>query len=86
MWLRDSLPRDLPGAQVMIWGYNTTISGSESFQNIHDIAMRFKADLWCLSEDLMKKPFIILAHSLGGLILKLVSSPGTDMKRFLIGY
>lgn len=41
MWLRDSLPQDLDGARVLLYGYNTSLNQSQTFQNIDDIAVAF---------------------------------------------
>ena len=42
MWLRDSLPADLPGVQVLLYGYDTRLLESHSFQGIEDIARRLR--------------------------------------------
>jgi hypothetical protein len=39
MWLRDSLPYDLEGVRVLTYGYDTSLVGSQTFQNIDDIAI-----------------------------------------------
>ena len=41
MWLRDHLPSCIPGAQVLLYGYDSTLVWSQSFQKIDDIARRF---------------------------------------------
>ncbi|OBT69998.1 hypothetical protein VE03_00646 [Pseudogymnoascus sp. 23342-1-I1] len=76
MWLCDSLPRDLPGAQIMIYGYNTQLHGSTSFQDIESLASTFRASIAAqrtpdLTSDKPRTvPLIFIAHSLGGLIIK----------------
>jgi len=71
MWLRDALPRDLPKARVLIYGYESTVAGSESFQNLGDIASSFRASLKEVTSNMtLMRPFIFIAHSLGGLVLK----------------
>jgi ankyrin repeat protein len=71
MWLRDALPRDLPKARVLIYGYDSTVAGSESFQNLGDIASSFRASLKEVTSNMrLMRPFIFIAHSLGGLVLK----------------
>src|SRR5947207_12319847 len=42
MWLRDSLPHDLPGARILIYGYDTRLEGSQSFQNVTTLAGQFR--------------------------------------------
>jgi hypothetical protein len=38
MWLRDSLPRDLKGARVILYGYDTVVPESKCFQRIDELA------------------------------------------------
>lgn len=37
MWLRDSLARQPSGVRVLLYGYDTSMIESESFQDIDDI-------------------------------------------------
>lgn len=41
MWLRDDLPFDFPQARVLLYGYDTKLEGSQSFQDIESIASTF---------------------------------------------
>jgi surfactin synthase thioesterase subunit len=80
MWLCDSLPRDLPGARIMLYGhelqneegghlFNLKTAGAELRKYITRMAAIFKA-----------KPLLFVAHSLGGIIMKEVgTSPSTDI-------
>lgn len=72
MWLRDDLPKDLPGSRVMIWGYESTISKSKDTKSIQDMSRQLRHDLSQISESVRSRPFIFVAHSLGGLVLKKV--------------
>lgn len=38
MWLRDSLPKDLPNLRVLLYGYESKLDESESNQNISVVA------------------------------------------------
>lgn len=71
MWIRDELPDALPGARVLIYGYDTKLHDSQSFQLIPDLAIAFVNQLetygWNSS---FVKPTAFLTHSLGGLVLK----------------
>jgi|UniRef100_A0A8H7K5Z3 alpha-beta hydrolase superfamily lysophospholipase len=71
MWIRDELPRSVPGIRTIIYGYKSELLGSESFQTISDIALslihQLKTGGWNLDSS---KPIVFLAHSLGGLVLK----------------
>lgn len=41
MWLRDALPDDMPSARIYIYGYDTQLENSDSFQSIRDIGSSF---------------------------------------------
>ena len=88
MWLRDALPECLPNARVMIYGYDSKLVGSHSFQNLGDIGSRFRASLKvALGPVPRERPLIFLAHSLGGLVLKeamvqMVSGNDADSRNF----
>jgi hypothetical protein len=45
MWLRDALPLDVPGARILIYGYDTRIIGSSSFQNLTDLGRALHIDI-----------------------------------------
>lgn len=71
MWIRDTLPEELPGARVMIYGYDSKLAKSTSFQNLGDVASRFRDSLQItLGKRTSGRPLIFIAHSLGGLVLK----------------
>ncbi|KAH0543156.1 hypothetical protein FGG08_002501 [Glutinoglossum americanum] len=71
-----SIELDLKGARVLLYGYDTGLVRSESFQNIDDIAVTFSRSIrsirrtYKVDDDLTPRPIIFIAHSLGGLILK----------------
>ncbi|KAJ4167387.1 hypothetical protein NW754_011202 [Fusarium falciforme] len=77
MWLRDSLPYDItrgdtddPIARVMIYGYESSVAQSKSMQNLEDLATSFHHSLLALASSPTTRPIILVAHSLGGLIVK----------------
>ena len=71
MWIRDSLPNDLLGVRTIVYGYDSKLVDSSSFQSIRDLACTLITQLetygWTLSS---AKPLCFLAHSLGGLVLR----------------
>ncbi|KAI0881327.1 uncharacterized protein GGS22DRAFT_172943 [Annulohypoxylon maeteangense] len=71
MWIRDALPLDLPQLRPIIYGYESRLPKSKSFQTITDLASQLINQLtsngWIA---LSAKPLVFLAHSLGGLVLK----------------
>lgn len=71
MWLRDRLPRDFPQLRSIIYGYDSHLLKSQSFQGIEDLALAFLAGLKSIGRALKSaKPVVFLAYSLGGIILK----------------
>lgn len=71
MWIRDALPKSMPNIRPILYGYDTTLVNSNSFQSIFDLSRglldQLKANGWSSPAP---KPLIFLAHSLGGLVLK----------------
>lgn len=45
MWLRDALPRDLPGARIIVYGTDTKLQESDSFQNLSHLGHRLRSIL-----------------------------------------
>lgn len=71
MWLRDDLPLAIPGARVLTYGYDTRLADSNSFQNLEDVALTFRASLRTIFGNRPPdRPLVFIAHSLGGLVLK----------------
>ena len=51
MWLRDCLPDDLPNAQIWIFGYDSKLNGSQSFQGLEDLASHFRSQIAAIRGD-----------------------------------
>jgi len=45
MWLRDSLPYDLPGVRILLYGYDSHLVGSQSFQGLEALATEFRTHI-----------------------------------------
>ncbi|KAH6640664.1 hypothetical protein F5144DRAFT_105787 [Chaetomium tenue] len=71
MWLRDAIPKYMPGVRSVLYGYDSKLTSTGSFQSISDISrtliLHLKSGGWNLPSS---KPVVFLAHSLGGLVLK----------------
>ncbi|KAH7928814.1 hypothetical protein BV22DRAFT_1192463 [Leucogyrophana mollusca] len=88
MWLRDSLSEQIPGARVMVYGYNANVLLDVSTGRIRTFAQTFLEGLRhqrdSESAEAQERPLILLAHSMGGLIVKqalLIANARAD-KRF----
>ncbi len=84
MWIRDALPKALPNVRTVLFGYDTALPNSNSFQSITDLALLFIASL--KASGLGRKPLVFLAHSLGGIVLKetvVTLARGSDPERIL---
>ena len=89
MWLRDQLPKDVPNLRSLIYGYDTKLFKSRSFQVLDDNARSFIANLKELRRSLTQAKYLfILAHSLGGIVLKralvLLANDGDDESRMIL--
>lgn len=40
MWLRDFLPEKVPDARILIYGYDTTLPGSQSEASVTDLSRK----------------------------------------------
>lgn len=70
MWLTKNLPRNMPTARVMIFGYESRLQRSTSLVQLDELASSLQgalSRLLCLDK---KKPLLLIGHSLGGLLIK----------------
>jgi len=90
MWLRDGLPRHLPTARVMIYGYESGLQRSTSVANLGDLASSLRIAIVGLLQS-QKQRVILIGHSLGGLLIKealvqiAASDAGLDLMAPLLG-
>lgn len=71
MWVRDALPVYVPGVRAILYGYNTALVNSRSFQSFGEIAGTLRDRLIPMAYSTASpRRLLFLAHSLGGIILK----------------
>jgi len=71
MWLRDALPKAFPTIRVILYGYDTKLFESSSFQTIADLGSNLARTLDAFGfTSPTAKPLMFLAHSLGGIVVK----------------
>lgn len=70
MWLIDRLPRDLSGARVLIYGYESGLQHSNSLVQLDDLASPLDSSIRRLLQSKNIKPLLLIGHSLGGLLVK----------------
>ncbi|KAI4932682.1 hypothetical protein J4E85_003080 [Alternaria conjuncta] len=72
-WPRDLLPIDLPDARIITWGYAAaTIKplGVVSIANPTQHAEKLCSELASLRVDVVDRPILFVAHSMGGIVAK----------------
>ncbi|KAI0469768.1 hypothetical protein GGR56DRAFT_668423 [Xylariaceae sp. FL0804] len=72
MWLRDFLPRNFPDCRVLLYGYDSKVSGSKTDQRVEEIAGTCKNVLINFRKltETESRPVIWLGQSMGGLIVQ----------------
>jgi len=87
MWIRDQLPKYVPGVRAILYGYDSRLADSDSFQSVAHLALSFISQIRANggAHD-NAKPLVFLAHSLGGIVLKdalcrLANSQGNSLER-----
>jgi hypothetical protein len=59
VWLRDYLPDDVHGIRVLLYGYNTSLLGSDSKDSIEDLGNRFLESIKAFRGDTVRYPRLL---------------------------
>lgn len=84
MWIRDSLLKDLPTARILLYGHDSHLSKSSSFQTLSDLGKQLQVAIHSIRNyntgTSPERPIIFLGQSLGGLLISqaLVLMSGGD--------
>jgi hypothetical protein len=72
LWLRDSLPRHIPQARIMTYGYDSAVVFARSRMGVGDFALDLltRLRLARMQPSEQTRPFIVICHSLGGVVFK----------------
>ncbi|KAK2863661.1 hypothetical protein FQN49_004117 [Arthroderma sp. PD_2] len=71
MWLNDLLPKELPNARIMTYGYCAKFDDFTAHQDIRTIAENLLQQLSGIRQDkVSKRPLVFVCHSLGGIVVK----------------
>ena len=76
MWLVDDSKAFPPNVRVLLYGYDSTLVGSTSIQDMEDIGSRLAIEIRGIrpltgsSPSYEPSPLVFIAHSLGGLVVK----------------
>jgi len=72
VWLRDALPKTLPKARILTYGYDTALLRNKSKESIRDLAKVFLDALagFRYGTKTQQRPLCFIGHSLGGVVLK----------------
>jgi hypothetical protein len=75
VWLKDLLPKQLPDARIISYGYNSALQFSKSVAGIGTFAEQLLEDLrsWRVTQAERDRPIVFICHSLGGIVVKQVS-------------
>jgi protein SERAC1 len=73
-WLRDFLPKQIPNARIMSYGYNSALLFSKSVADIFTFDQLLEALISRrVTEIEQKRPNMFSCHSLGGIVFKQAS-------------
>jgi hypothetical protein len=83
-WLKDLLPKQIPNARIMSFGYNSAVQLSKSAANISFFADQLLEDLFIRRQRQEEpgRPIIFICHSLGGIVFKQALNRAFEKERY----
>ena len=69
-WIRDFLPKDLPGSRLFTYSYDSKLLLSKSKATVDDFALKLLRSLKARRGGQEHRPIIFITHSLGGIVCK----------------
>ncbi|RJE25535.1 hypothetical protein PHISCL_02147 [Aspergillus sclerotialis] len=70
LWLRDFLPKQLPRARILLFGYNSNVGIQSSSAGVREQAQNLVNKIWVERQECEYRPILFIAHSLGGIVVK----------------
>jgi hypothetical protein len=86
-WLKDLLPKQIPNARILSYGYNSVVQFSKSTAGVGMFADALLEDIISCrrSAEEQARPIIFICHSLGGIVFKRVGGiPGLYVKVWML--
>lgn len=79
-WLKNLLPKQIPNARIMSFGYNSSVQFSKSTAGIGSFAEELLEAIMSWRGTVIEKarPIIFICHSLGGIVFKKVVNPNQN--------
>ena len=81
-WTRDFLPKDIPGARIFTYKYESQVLCSKSTAKIEDFAQKLLFNLKVHRKGQERRPIIFIAHSLGGIVCKQALTLAKENSKF----
>ena len=72
LWLKDFLPKRLPAARILLFGYNSSVIFRTSAVGVHEAAEDLLTRLDSFRRECPERPLLFIAYSLGGIVVKIV--------------
>ncbi|KAI0121807.1 hypothetical protein F4814DRAFT_406604 [Daldinia grandis] len=70
MWLKDFLPKRVPNARILLFGYNANVAFQTAAAGVREQAENLLNQLEAARATYNDRPLMFICHSLGGIIVK----------------